>query len=1722
MSFYPQYSNWGKDIFLDSAGAVYDNSGEYEIISGSIGLKPTIFSGQTFSFNNYWDPVSSWTIENSLDSLSVLSGSQSLYLINTTGYQSTASGSYGNSGDVYQTAFFTKVNTPIFTGSEYISGESCSIVWSADNPVNNTLFSNFTAEISLRSLTDGVTHQLVNGLSSGLSCQGIYVATSNTEAFIECHPSGLKVHGPSGVVIPGDFSSRMRRIRVVRNGSKLTIMTDDGQSYSSNDLFIKIPSKVSRYLSFGAPPVVGNTTFPGSGSTLHEFTGWFDPAGLTGIGGFEGTILWDDLKIKTGEGVSIYSDGYSVTWPTGTKTLYTAPWYPNPNVNSYDTAFIGCTPNNGGEITITPQYLVRTGNFSSYSWEDNSSSILIDQYTKTYTSLDISSIPILQGTTNAIRFKLSADCFGYAQVPLINDITIATKSLDSIVSVEPNWKLSSLPKNIFFSVDQSKYSKLIPPAHYQDEIYIHNESKESSIATGLYLEAPQINLDSGAVLSAYSSSGLYGIEDGYYGNAWSNIGNQSGYTGQLFAQSYSNISTGIFKGNLLDSFSVYPSVSSLPTGATGAASVGYNIDLYNDLNNQIQYVQTTTVQGWVSSTTNQELGFAVTGLTFPTGSNYVGVINGIIQIPYGPGVKVTVANNTTSGTYYLDGHLYREPRPFSCSMLYSGSGISSVSFGVLPRSVEPTYLESKWGEWANEMNRHNVDQFKLFTLSGYVGTHSYLQYLSTGDPYRISTLNSGISTGIDYYSPLHREAVIFEGWIRPHGIINTSSEVELFKDLSSDGRGLKVYINRSGEVRATVDLNIHESSLGLTGDSFRKVGMKANGLIATGQTTSAALISNGYSVAWGDWNHIGVYQDTKIIGDTYTAANQPVIATNSGIYNGARSSRLYLEINGNICNNTDVTLDGYTNNFIGSGTIGANFPSTDVYPNTWPKIPTYALTGSTRTGIFGQNIMCDFDHVRFGIRDHVDAKTWSNVYGYKDMPPSFSPYDAIKVASPVSGEYEHFQYAHIYNFDSLSSYLGWDNGFAPNHIIAPNYSSLAADIYSRGIKPGQFFLRKVTGPKNRSALRIGPGQNIMIPFCSFDERIYNGPNTCSMVQGTSVINNASLPYYTIPPSTWTHSNMPYAQSGIVDFSETNADTKLLLGGFIKLHSYPVSGYGDLFSFQEVGYLSTNFTFAPATTTYATAGLYLGINSSGNIVYGSCRTGGSDGYSNAFVVGQFTGAYIPLDTWVHIGLDCDMQLGTGHMDTYVSGELSTSTTLYISTGGGLHPQSGRSLGYQGILGGSVNSAANKPAYYIGGEHARDGGNTYQWMDFSVSEFFIGYPLSGYTWPWSVFASTGEYITGWCDTSVKNFNSKISPTIGTGQGYNAFLVGKSLYPATSFSGAGEHLISTTSNNGNDFEGLNLAGMSLFDDGLFNNAESYYSVYQTNTIEDTFGSTSSPIQIGNRVPNNGINLALITNKEWNTEGAISSFDLSDQNYNNIVNAYQGDIALSGMISYSFGNGMMSTGLLSSPDIRLSSYSIAKEDASVPYVAYFMHLIGGTSNAVYLPGSPSHASLTGDYDLYHSTVSKVKNSIQIKDSNGNILSYDDFPYDVYIVPFGPNVDTSLLSGNYYGFGSGLNTSLFNSDKAYTCILLAHYQTIGKSVFIHYPSIGYDGSNINLQNSEVYNPIPLLKHVELDNAFDANTVYVTTYSGAFSTEINSSLKRYDLKVYGADFTGWV
>lgn len=1720
MSFFPQYSKWGKDSFLSSDGAEFLNSGEYEIFSGAVALRPIVFSGQTFSFDTFWDPVSSWTFQNSLDSLSVISGTSGLSLFASTGYDSPNVGHYGNTGSTYQTAFFTKVNAPVDYNGEWRSGESVGIVWSADPPISNTQFNSLTIDVSIRSLAEDVTHSLSNGPTSGLSCQGLFIGASNVEAFIECHPSGLKIHGSSGLLIPGDFNSRMRQVRFVRNGSRLTVMTDDGQSFASNDGFIRVPTKSSRYLFFGAPPI-DSGSFPGSGSYLHPLTGWFDPSGQTGLCGFEGTVLWDDLKVKIGESVITYQDGYAVTWPSGTKTIYTAPWYPSPNISSYSTAFIKCEPHDAGEVTITPQYLVNTGNFSEYSWADYTGvSELIDYYSKTYVGLDISNVPIYYGGHNAIRFKLSANCFGYAQIPIINEITVATTEFPNIVNITPNWKLSSLPKNVIFSTNLDKYKTLIPPSHHQDEIYIHNERQLPYVQTGSYLSGYQHNLSSGRVLSSYSSSGLNKIDDGLYGPAWSNVYSYLGYTGIVFPQSYSNIATGIFHGNLLDSMSVYPLVSNLPTGTTGNTSVGYDIEVYNSVSNGLRYVQSTTIQGWYDATSKQEIGYALTGLTYPTGSNLVGVIKGIIQIPNGPGVKVTLASQNNTGSYYLDGHLYRDPKPFSCSLLYSGSGINSVSFGCLPRVAAPTQLEPKWGTWVNEMNQHNVDQFKVFDLTGYIGTHSYIQYTSTGNPYKVDGLNSGASTGINYYSPLHRESVIFEGWIRPHGIIGSSSEVELFNSVSDDTRGLRVYINRSGEIRATVDFNINESALGFTGSTFRKVGPRSNGLMATGQTGSMPLVSNGYSVAWGDWNHIGVYQDTRTIGDTYTAANQPVIATPSGIYNGARSARLYLEINGNICNNIDVSLDAYTNNYISASSIGSSFPSSGIYPNTWPKIPSYAITGSTRTATFAQNAICDFDHIRFGIRDHVDAKQWSNVYGYKDTPPTFAPYDAIKVSSPQSGRYEHYQYAHIYNFDAYSTYLGWDNGFAPNHVISNNYSSLAADIYSRGIKPGIFFLRRDTGPKGRSALRIGPGQNIIVPWCSFDERIYNGPNTLSLVQGSSVINNAPLPYYSIPPSTWQHGNMPYVQSGVTGFSNTNADTKMLFGGFIKLHSYPITGFGDIMSFQEVAYIGTNQTFTPGTTVYSTASLYLGLNSSGNLVYGTCRTGLVDGTQNAFVFGQFTGGQIPLNTWTHVGLDCNLQLGTGYLKTYIDGELDSNSTLYVSTGGGLSSTSGRSLGYQGLLGGSVNSASNKPAFYIGGEHARDGGLNYQWMDFSVSEFFIGYPLSGYSWPWNEFASTGQMISGWYDSSVKDTSTKINYTIGTGVGFNALFNGVTLYPPTTYSGACEHMLWTTSNGGNDFEGLNLVGMPLLNDSLFHNAKSYYAIYENDDVVKTFGDTNSAIQLGNRVPNNGANLALISNKEWNTDSAVSTFDLSDQNYNNIIGAYSSDFTLSGLNTYWFG--VISTGQVLAPDLRLSSFMIHSNDGNSSYPGYFMHLIGNEDKGLYLSSSPTHISMTGDYDLYHSTMNRIKDSIKVKNVNGEIIPFDTFPFDLIITPFSPLVDLTSLSGNHYGYGSGINTSMFNQNGIYTCILVANKQTIGSSVFIHYPSINYNGLTINFQDSDVYNPIPMLKHVGSDDVFDENGLAVIAPSGSFSTELNTNLKKYSVRIYGANLTGWV
>jgi len=1723
MTFLPQYSTWAKDDFSSSDGAIYTNTGEYEIVDGVAKLLPAYFSGQTYSFDAPWPPVTTWDVNNTLDSIPIVTGNFSI--VTATGYQSTSLGIYGNTGDTSQTAFFTSTTTPV-TGANgnWVSGNHSCFVYNASS--KTTLqYGKMTIELSVRSLPEGVTHQLGPESLSGVTCHGIYFGNTVNWGFIEVHPSGLKVHGTTGAILPGDYSSRMRRIRLVKEVNSYTIQADDNTSLYVPSGQSALPFTQScRYIAFGAPPFFSGANFTGTNGFFQSNTGtpfFYDSKGLTGIAGYEGTVLWDDVKITFGLSAVSYPSGYAVTYPSGSKSIYTAPWYPSHSISNYVGAVVKANQYNGGSTTVAVQYATPSGSFGSTAWQDSAAPVLTFNGTQSPTSyIDLSSIPVFNGIPNAIRFKLTANSLS-GNVPEIDDITTIAKSSYTLVDITPNWKMSSLPKDIFFAIDKDKHQALIPPPHYQDEIYLHNELSIPRVAVGSYVPAPETNLFPGLVSSSYTGQGLVRIEDGFYGNAWRNFNIQDSYSGVWSTNASSPLMTGnllatgnIFYGELLSTYSPYP--ASPPTAATGIAAVQYIVEPYVTPDNSTIFAQRVVVDSWYSSSSTQDIGICMTGIKPPTGQLKIGVIQGVIQIPRGPGVMVTLKDTSTSTRYYLDGYQYRQPKPFSCAVTYTGDrSDTTISFGSVPRLTKPSGLIlNRWGSWKEKLLNEDVDEFILYSVTGSIVDHNFVQYTSTG---AISRNSSPLRDYDVYdtvpYSPVSRSSVLFEGWIRPHGFVSTITgfEVELLKSVSSDGRGLFLYLNRSGEPRATIDLNVHSSAMGITGDSWQVAGPRTNGSVITGRSGQVSVTSESNTLSFGNWNHIGVYQDTRAIGDIQTASDQPLVAAGDKIYHGARTSRLVLEINGRPVNSVGLAIDPYGETGFLAGSVAASYPASTTYVNTWPKIPSYALTGTSRQTTIGQYVLCDMDHLRFGIRDRVDARASCSVFGAKTSPPTFTPWNSIKPPIPSTGDYNHLQWSHIYRLDAQEDAFEWDEGFGITHLKIPNNASVTQELSSRGIKTHQLFVEKIIGPKGRYARRLGPSANLVIPFSAYDERIFNGTGSASMTQAG--VANAGDRYYS-NNSAFAHANLDKWASGLSGYQRTNSNSRFVAGGFFKIFNLPTGALevADLVSYEEVNGINS----------YALASAYIGINSGAQLVYGTRRTREGIGTTSQYVVGPFTGGIVPTGSWCHIGIDANLGLGSGYLKSYISGDLDSNTPVYLTETGWLSSTTGRCVGYQGLLGSSLNNVTNRSNFIFGGEHPRDASisaaQSFRYFDVGVSELFVGFPFSGYIWPWKQLAHTGASgFSGLSDVAVKNTDTIIDYIVGTGTPTQQPYYGIAHYPATPFTGAGEHLLWCTSNMGNDYEGLNKAGLALFDESVFINAESYYAMYENDSATQSFGSTDSPIQIGSNVPPEGVNLALINNKEWTSDSSTVAFDLSDKNYANITNKFYGDFTARTFIYNPSGQGIRATGQFDSTDIRLSSFPVWNDNAN-SYVGYFMHLIGGESKGIYVPNALPHSQVTGDYDQYHNNLTKIDKAIVIKDAQGNNLTYDEFPYRIVSFPYNPSIPLTGVS-NYYGFNTVINSGLVNTDRVYTSILISPYQTIGKTVFINYPSLSYDNSVVNLQDTEIYNPIPLMKQVSYDDVYPDGKF--SGQSGWYSMNLNATLRSYDINIWHGDTTGW-
>ena len=716
-----------------------------------------------------------------------------------------------------------------------------------------------------------------------------------------------------------------------------------------------------------------------------------------------------------------------------------------------------------------------------------------------------------------------------------------------------------------------------------------------------------------------------------------------------------------------------------------------------------------------------------------------------------------------------------------------------------------------------------------------------------------------------------------------------------------------------------------------------------------------------------------------------------------------------------------------------------------------------------RRAYLGQGVIGEWDHVRFGIRENVDVVGDVVVKGAKAHPPTFTPFDAVKPPAPESGRYYHQQFAHIYRFDYDSNHPFWDEGYSPSHafVYQRDLSDGAIDNYDLD---SDFFIRGDEGPKGRRAVRLGPGATLEIPVSKWDNYAFNGTGSMDPFGGSLIFNKAERQAFEMLDNS---------------YFENVANSHLAWGTFVKPHKLPNgSDISDVFAID----------LYPAEEDYGKSQFYAGYNSEGYFVCGT-RRAFEVTPNTALTLGPFTGGQLQVGQWDHVGVDIQMDLQenseTRNAKVYFNGVEVLNQEILISNAGAVGPGSGNGFGFR------VDDGQNA-VMRVGGVPPSMFTNYYwkdYWTDFSISEMFVAYPSqSGQTEvDFARLAATGGVaITGHSEVAYAGANTRLGYVVGTGNGASTSTTGVFTYPATTMADAGRKMLWVTAAGGNDWEGPLKGGAALYGNGTFRNAESYYAIYQGDSVAEKMGSTDSPIQLGALVPDNGVNLALIANKEWSSDTAVTAFDMSDENFNNVTNKLHGDFTLT------FNDSLDNTQVgdpnqwsaivnfeLDSPDIRLTSFTIADTEIESEHAAYFTHLIGGDDKGVYIPSAVNHDSATGVTGNYLLNLEKVKDAVTVRTSDGQEIPFETFPFDVIVTPYDPNKDISALTGNdVLGFGPEFDQTLANPNGMFTVMLVAEKQSIGDSVFIHYPSINRENGNIFLDDSEVYNPVPLMKEL--------------------------------------------
>lgn len=1688
MSFYPEFGTWTEENFSSSGRLTLSPSQTVE--GGFLAIKPS--SARSRSFISRWTSVTGWTLENSLNTYAVITGTfLSFSGVVITG-QKVPSGKEGYQqvlGAAGALEFYTPI--PQYVTAEEFTGYSGQVkqcIQLDKNSPNKIWYSAFTGgitestiEFDVASTWDIYSGTIQLGFNDGEELtsslppirsayvgHGLYIDNGQYWDYFEINPFGIRSINSPEFAIPIRLDTP-KRVRIGINNRSILLTTEDTKGiYGSN--ILKTPVQVSNdpKLVFGAPPISGD-----GNKFLFNYSG---------ISGIVGNTFWDNIKIYKGSSqVTALTGAYSY-YNTEPVTGYTDIYDPGIPINNWNSAKIGFIPYVAASATVvTAQYSGVDG------WVDASSVTLADQASPVL--LGLSNVPVYFNSRatsthgkiyNPIRFKIVQQSDGKSPAPPVDYISLSASSDQAYLDIVPNWKPVGQALRAQLAVRQSVFDNLISyPSKFSTFVlnspvstglyYNQLLTNEDTIYTGLVWTSGYVNViyaghDTTALrnyqittvrasgnseAASYLGSSLVSncfynktLEDGY-----SSITGKAGYV--------TNRSFGV----LAEGLSIVPSYTGKATlyydkkqiyrTVEGASDIRTNSTEGRSQEQILSYVQSVYApsQGFYSNDDSLLNAYdASCGLeiNIPSGICNSGkyIFSMDLQVEQGTGVYVYATGLNVSGlpAWYIDGTQFRTFNKVSFP-ISSKNNNDFIKIGVV---VSP-------GTKASESVLYNIDniEFSPF-VNGWVYSTGVPTYFHQSGLLRDYLRDTNTDTDISTI-PAVRSSTVLGLDINLHGYPSGNNNIIFEKKRDSDNKGYRLYCSKDGYLAATVDTEAQAWAYNSSAISP-----------FTGSRAQTQLVSE-YKIPLSRWINVGLVHQT----DTYTKLGYCNYSGAFAPANFASTNRLYLLADGVPVGAMDL---------MSSWNSGSHTQATDRTPYL-----SYLCDGSGRVTI-ASGVIMDFDKVELSRPPIADAEIDYSIKIARSTKPYFVPDVYLKptvdsvVKNFLVNIKEGDQYdpdrilghdyflGSIYNFDN-PGYTNWDHGPWKNHLL---FYGNVQKFNNSPYDP--------TGGYNLGSTYFPSGSFAIAKYSSAMDRQFNSTGNLEVKSN----------YYGYNANTNTIRVLGWAcpfTSGQDFFhlheDEANLQGRRLSFGFtddMKLRVHLLTGTQELWT--KTGIIHHNVSGWNWIGFQATLPDY---------------------------TGEFTTGMGSITLFSNSGIDAqhfDSISGTGHGFQYFgrSGHTTKSCIIFGRTADiaisdfAITCPTLSDLSYSDINMLTYNYAENKSGRYT--------------TIMDNTNLFVGkYSISGFNNMYAIITGSNEL--------------------------------------------GESMYWVAAHNSYDNSCRLNGGMHLFDDEPFRFTDNYYLSYNSAAIKSMIGSQLSPIKVGNQVPRGAINIARITSPNFSTETSISSIDLADTNLSNLL-AYKagqytigsGQYGLFGTGAYtSTGNfkGINSiffsgrknyhmTGQVYSQEIDITPISLSNLDSSDTYPAYYYYLIGrglygvSVTDANPHPGFELSGASTGNQaSAYIDNLQKIKAAINIRNSAGNEIPFDVYPYDVISSPYTSyDLFTAVASGLHIDVDgltrlSGL-TGIYTGklpNRVFSVALLLNknYINTEDSVWVHYPSYNYKSKRIESNRKEVINASPLLRK-NLDDE--------VALPGRYSINLDPSSLLYSVKIFGVDndYTG--